>query len=134
MGEREDRAGSGRLVEVYPAAALKLWGLLHRRYKGKNGSDVRADLVDALTDAAPWLDLTLVSESCRSSDHCLDAVISAVVALAAKQGLTMPPTADESDIATIEGWIHLPHPDASLDELGRRFCAATPDAQLEDPL
>jgi hypothetical protein len=37
-GGLEDRAGRGRLVETYPAAALKLWGLAHRSYKGKDGA------------------------------------------------------------------------------------------------
>ncbi|HJQ00387.1 MAG TPA: DUF429 domain-containing protein [Jatrophihabitans sp.] len=30
-----DRTGSGRVVEVYPAAALERWGYEPRRYKGK---------------------------------------------------------------------------------------------------
>lgn len=33
-GHTIDRAGSGLVVEVYPAAGLKLWGLRHRGYKG----------------------------------------------------------------------------------------------------
>lgn len=122
-GSREDRAGTGRLVEVYPAAALKEWGLLHRGYKGKNGSSLRGDLVDALVAAAPWVDLDVVSGSCRSSDHCLDAVVSALVALAAKHGLTMLPANDERELAVVEGWIHLPSPDGSLSDLGKRLGA-----------
>jgi hypothetical protein len=31
-----DRSGAGRFVEVYPAAALRQWGLDPRRYKGPN--------------------------------------------------------------------------------------------------
>jgi predicted nuclease with RNAse H fold len=32
-GRPVDRSGSGVVVEVYPAASLKQWGLPHRRYK-----------------------------------------------------------------------------------------------------
>jgi hypothetical protein len=31
-----DRAGSGLIVEFYPAVGLKHWGLPHRRYKGQH--------------------------------------------------------------------------------------------------
>ena len=34
-GHPVDRAGGGRVVEVYPAAALKHWGLPHQGYKSK---------------------------------------------------------------------------------------------------
>jgi predicted nuclease with RNAse H fold len=37
-----DRVGGGRVVEVYPAAALKHWGLPHNRYKKEKGAIVRA--------------------------------------------------------------------------------------------
>ena len=33
------RDGSGRLAEVYPAASLKLWGLLARGYKGRGAPE-----------------------------------------------------------------------------------------------
>lgn len=36
-GERVDRAGSGRVVEVYPAAALRRWGLWQASSKGVAG-------------------------------------------------------------------------------------------------
>ena len=36
-----DRDGSGDIVEVYPAAALKKWGPLHKGYKGKKGARKR---------------------------------------------------------------------------------------------
>jgi hypothetical protein len=52
-----DRSGAGVVVEVYPAAALKQWGLTYRRYKGTANTTVRHQLVDTLTAAAPWLRL-----------------------------------------------------------------------------
>jgi predicted nuclease with RNAse H fold len=36
LGEPVDRAGSGVVVEVYPAAALRRWGLTHRGYKSRD--------------------------------------------------------------------------------------------------
>jgi hypothetical protein len=35
-----DRSGAGNLVEVYPAAALRVWHLQHQRYKGDKGRGV----------------------------------------------------------------------------------------------
>lgn len=37
-----DRAGGGKVVEVYPAASLLRWGLPHKGYKGSRGKDGRA--------------------------------------------------------------------------------------------
>jgi hypothetical protein len=116
-GGLQDRAGRGRLVETYPAAALKLWGLTHRRYKGRDGTEVRAGLVDSLEAAAPWLHLADAANACRASDHCLDAVVSGLVALAAKAELTRTPeTEADLELAAREGWIHLPL--CSLSQLG----------------
>jgi hypothetical protein len=36
LGEPVDRAGSGVVVEVYPAAALRRLGLTHRGYKSRD--------------------------------------------------------------------------------------------------
>ncbi|MEO6713138.1 MAG: DUF429 domain-containing protein [Mycobacteriales bacterium] len=35
-GRAVDRAGTGVVVEVYPAASLKVWGLPHKGYKGQD--------------------------------------------------------------------------------------------------
>jgi predicted nuclease with RNAse H fold len=100
------RDGSGPLVEVYPAAALKGWGLAFRGYKGRAGAESREDLVAALGVAAPWLDLGEHAGACAASDHVLDAVICALVARAAALGSTEPP--NDPGTAASEGWIHLP--------------------------
>jgi hypothetical protein len=76
-GQPVDRAGAGVVVEVYPAAALKRWGLTHSGYKGAGNAAVRHRLVDALSSQAPWLRLGSFEEACRRSDHALDAVIAA---------------------------------------------------------
>jgi len=45
LPSRVDRSGIGKVVEVYPAAALKIWGFEFRNYKGKQGNAVRDQLV-----------------------------------------------------------------------------------------
>jgi hypothetical protein len=99
------RDGSGAIAEVYPAAALKVWGLPHRGYKGRANAAARDALVDALLLAAPWLDLGSHEATVRRTDHALDAVVCALVARAVVRGATAPPT---TRAAAREGWIHYP--------------------------
>ena len=47
IGESVDRSGIGKVVEVYPAAALCRWGFESRGYKRAKGEDRRAALVKA---------------------------------------------------------------------------------------
>lgn len=112
--------GSGKLAEVYPAAALKIWGLAHQRYKGRTNADALRALVVRLRDL-PWLDLGEYEGVCCESDHALDAVISALVARAVVVGATKPPT--DVSLASREGWIHLPT--CGLEDLHRRSTAAS---------
>ena len=107
-GHPVDRFGAGVVVEVYPAAALKHWDLIYRRYKGTANTTVRHQLVDTLTAAIPWLSLGDHERGCRRSDHALDAVIAALNARAAALGLTTTPAAEQLDAARTEGWISLP--------------------------
>ena len=101
------RDGSGLLAEVYPAAALRLWGLPHRGYKGSANRAVRGELVDRLAAGAPWLHLGEFEELCRTSDHALDAVLCALLARAVACGRTQPAGRHQPE-AIQEGWIHLP--------------------------
>jgi predicted nuclease with RNAse H fold len=64
VGAPVDRSGGGVVVEVYPAAALKQWGLTYRGYKGTVNAAVRHRLVDTLTATAPWLALGDHDEKC----------------------------------------------------------------------
>lgn len=102
------RDGSGRACEVYPAAALKTWGLPHRGYKKAANADVRRQLVDQLQELHPQLDFNGHADACVQTDDVLDAVIAALVAREAAHGRTMRPSADEHEDALVEGWIHVP--------------------------
>lgn len=108
VGQPVDRAGAGLVVEVYPAAALKHWGLTYRGYKGAANTAVRHQLVDKLAAEAPWLRLGDFDQTCRRSDHALDAVIAALNARAAALGRATAPTAEQAAAARTEGWIALP--------------------------
>ena len=111
-GTPVDRTGAGPLVEVYPAAALRLWGLTSRSYKGPGNRAALNQLVDQLQAALPTLDWGAHADTCRSSDDALDAVVCAILARAAQLGLTSGPPIGLAARAATEGWIHLPAPDA----------------------
>lgn len=115
-GKPVDRAGAGLLVEVYPAAALRLWGFASRSYKGRGNRAALSQLVDELQTALPALEWQGHDEACRSSDDALDAVVCALLARAAHLGLTSGPPPGLAARAATEGWIHLPAPD-SLNRL-----------------
>lgn len=120
VGQPVDRAGGGAVVEVYPAAALRYWGLPHQGYKEAKGAIVRGEALDRLLDKLPTLSLdgdTL--DRCRHSDDAFDALVCALVARATALGLTTPPCpGDQTERARVEGWIHLPTSD--MTRLQRR--------------
>jgi predicted nuclease with RNAse H fold len=109
-GDPVDRAGSGRLVEAYPAPALTTWGLSATGYKSRVGATRLPELLTQLTDGLGGLQMSSVELELATSDHnCFDAVVCSLVARAAALGLTQPPEpGEEADRATREGWIHLP--------------------------
>ncbi len=115
-GRPVDRTGSGLLVEVYPAAALSLWGLASRSYKGRSNRPALGLLVDELQAALPSLAWHGYERVCRESDDAFHAVVCALLARAANLGLTAGPPAHLTERAPSEGWIHLPHP-TSLQRL-----------------
>lgn len=123
--EALDRSGAGRVVEVYPAAALRQWGLDPRGYKGSklDRRERRRVLVGDFSAAvSPWLALDVAAtRALESSDHLLDALVSAVVGRAAEVGQTLPTPGEHSEAASAEGWIHLPprRPLSELDLLRR---------------
>jgi len=107
-GEPVDRDGSGVAVEVYPAAALRRWGLTHRGYKTPGQRVGHGFLLNELTKAAPWLDLGPFEQRCRTSHDAFDAVIAALAARAAALGHVLLPDAAQRETARTEGWIALP--------------------------
>ena len=107
-GQRQPRDGSGRLVETYPAGALRVWGLPRTGYKGKDEGprSVRAAIVEGLHG---FVDLGELREQSIASDDTLDAVVSALIAWMAASGRTVAPDSEEDGrLAAVEGWIHLP--------------------------
>jgi predicted nuclease with RNAse H fold len=107
-GRPVDRTGAGAVVEVYPAASLRGWGLRHRGYKQRRTPDVLAAAADDLLAAASWLDCGPHEETIRRSHDAFDAVIAALTARAASRGQTCPPGEDDLAAAATEGWIALP--------------------------
>ncbi|MGX7678276.1 DUF429 domain-containing protein [Jatrophihabitans sp. DSM 45814] len=109
-GEPIDRAGRGRIVEVYPAAALRAWNFRPGAYK--RDAEVRLTLVRALADRTKeWLTYpAALQELSAQSDDALDAIIAGLNARAATiSGATFEPvTPEEIDAAEIEGWIAVP--------------------------
>jgi len=107
-GRPVDRCGTGPVVEVYPAASLKCWGLPWRGYKQPPSTRPLGALVDDLQAAAPWLELGPHEGLCRVSHDAVDAVIAALTARAVAQGLATRPDKKQETAARSEGWIALP--------------------------
>jgi Protein of unknown function (DUF429) len=107
-----DRSGrTGRVAEVYPAAALDAWGLPFKGYKGRAGREVRGELVEAVgQDLGPGFGED-ARKMCADTDHALDALVSALVARAVAVGATRQPGRRQSGAAKSEGWIHVPTDD-----------------------
>jgi Protein of unknown function (DUF429) len=125
-----DRGGTGRVVEVYPAASLRVWGLPHRGYKGPSHSAELQALAGELRAKAPWLDLSGYETPFATIDHCFDAVVAALTTRAAALGLTHPPTDEQADAAAREGWIAVPNGSlADLVPVSLRSDPAAPPAR-----
>ncbi len=112
-----DRSGDGRVFEVYPAVALRTWGLPAARYKGRAGRGGREEIVRLLGARAPWLALPPShAAALAESDDALDALVAALNARAAAVGLTVRPEEDVRREAVREGWIAIPL-EGSLERL-----------------
>ena len=103
------RDGSGVVVEVYPAAALRRWGLPSRQYKRKENSEARGELVARLLAETRWLSIESSGvDLCIASDDALDALVAALVARAAATELVEAIPSDDLTSALREGWIAVP--------------------------
>jgi hypothetical protein len=118
LGEEVNLDGSGKLVEVYPAAALRIWGYDATGYKKKDGAQKRCELAQKLVGrTAQWLHIrNEQNQLCNASDNALDALVAALVARASACRLTEPLPSALKRRAGIEGWIALPM-ENSLDLL-----------------
>ncbi|GAA3374883.1 DUF429 domain-containing protein [Streptomyces sannanensis] len=98
LGRPVERAGTGQVTEVYPAAARRRWGLGPERS------------MTELCAAAPWLRCGAAERAAYdTSEHAFDALIAALVARAVALGLTAgPATEADARAAAVEGWVHLP--------------------------
>ncbi|WP_199281641.1 DUF429 domain-containing protein [Salinibacterium sp. CAN_S4] len=102
-----DRSGEGRFAEVYPAAALRFWGVAVDGYK--TDPPARAAATANLRAAAPWLDLGDDHLGLMAtSDDAFDAVVAALISRASAQGTTWGIPEQSRERATREGWMALP--------------------------
>ncbi len=112
--------GSGVIVEVYPAAALRRWGFRSRQYKGPEHVAERKELVAAFAATCDWLSLEEAERTaCERSDDVFDALVAACVARAAWIDAVEPIPVTDRFAALREGWIALPQ-EGSLKELASR--------------
>ncbi|WCO66926.1 DUF429 domain-containing protein [Iamia majanohamensis] len=114
-GAPESRDGTGRLVETYPAASLRAWGVEATGYKrggaahAEEARRVRAGIVAHLAATLPWVDVDPVADPATASDHVLDALLCCLTVVAARAGTTTAPAGpDEVAAARVEGWVHVP--------------------------
>jgi predicted nuclease with RNAse H fold len=108
--EPVDRAGSGKVIEAYPAPALTTWGLSATGYKSRVGTARLPELLSRLEEGLGGIEMSAQQREAAGSDHnCFDALVCSLVARAAALGLTQPPEpGEEADRATREGWIRIP--------------------------
>jgi predicted nuclease with RNAse H fold len=104
--------GSGRVVEVYPAAALRQWDLPFKHYKAEKHRDKRTALLAQVVGATrDWLSIPMECQAlCEHSDDAFDALIAALVARAAARNEVIAIPDAEHEAAAREGWIHIPKP------------------------
>ena len=111
-GSPVDRTGRGRVCEVYPAAALEAWGMGARGYKGPKSRQRLPEITQGLIEGIGGLDFEAADRSGLESDHNqLDAFICALIARAVAKGKSTGPPEEWNELASREGWIHVPETD-----------------------
>jgi predicted nuclease with RNAse H fold len=120
LGQPVDRAGSGKLVEVYPAPTLGSWGINAAGYKSKVGAARLPELLTEIERRLGRLELDDPQRALAESDHnSFDALVCSLIARSSALGLTTGPPEELADRAVREGWIHLPtNPLSDLIEAG----------------
>ncbi len=119
LAEGKDRTGRGKVVEVYPAAALRRWGMSPSDwpddpggYKGPDPASAErrrrlAAMISSEVSGRLRLSPGFV-ERLEESDDELDAFICALVVRAVEVGRSEPIPEHALERAEKEGWIHLP--------------------------
>lgn len=105
-GKHVTRSGVGLVAEVYPGAALRLWGFDTSGYRAS--PEARATLLDALKASAPWLDCGDHAGLMIASCDAFDAVVASLATRAVAVGRCHRPHDQQRQLAAVEGWIHLP--------------------------
>lgn len=118
-GANTSRAGEGLVVEVYPAASMRIWQLDSAGYR--NDADVRARLLRDLCTVAPWLVVSGHEALLTESHDAFDSLIAALATLAVVVGHATKPPEHMLERARVEGWVHLPS--ASLAEVFAAACS-----------
>lgn len=95
-------------VEVYPAAALKIWDLPHQGYKRPEQASARATILSALTRALALEPSGAQAAMLADRADALDSLVAALVARAVALDRTTKPPRELQEIAAREGWIHVP--------------------------
>ena len=104
-----DRSGvTGRVVEVYPTAAIRVWKLGFDHYRNRSKGAARRALEQCRAALRCQAGFRIDGLDGIGSEHELDALVCALVARAARCDLTCPPAADQVELAAVEGWIHVP--------------------------
>ena len=105
-GEQIDRSGVGKVVEIYPAASMRIWQFEIAGYR--SSPEIRQRLIGQLQASAPWLDLADFKPLMATSCDAFDAVIAALAASSAVFGKSTSPSLDQIPTAQVEGWVALP--------------------------
>ena len=101
-----DRSGAGKVVEIYPAASLRLWGFDTAGYRAS--ADVRVALLQRIKSAVSWFETSQFEEMRIESCDAFDAVIANFAARSAQLGFSTKPPLANLKRAQAEGWIALP--------------------------
>jgi predicted nuclease with RNAse H fold len=106
-----DRVAHDRVLEVYPRAALDRWRIRALGYKRAKGRSALAEVVDALLQQTPWLEVDAEQkEHLLRCDDAFDALVASLAARAARIGRADPAPSDAC--VRSEGWIFLPASDS----------------------
>jgi predicted nuclease with RNAse H fold len=103
------RDGSDGVIELYPAGAMRLWGIDTAGYKRPAARMVREALRDRIVTAVHLKLSADQRERLVETDHALDALVAALVGRAFSCGWAAgPETPEDREAAEVEGWIWLP--------------------------